>query len=247
MSERKTDLPVPERPEPWIEGLVPTLNNRGFMSETLDYFSEKFSDYAGGIDAQVLDVGCAYGIASRAALEKGARVLACDMDAGHVQILERETPPALRERLRTDVGVLPHLDYPDGSFGAVLCSRVLHFLLPDEIRATLEKMHRWVVPGGRIFLIADTPYTGFWFGTAPEYERRKADGQEWPGYIDDIATLLDSGQVPDGMLPYLNPLDPDILARECSRAGFKVEEARFTGRGAEPDGRHHAGCIAIRA
>jgi SAM-dependent methyltransferase len=235
---------IPERPKPYIAGLVPTLNHRGFMSETLDHYSAAFADYAGGLNDEVLDVGCAYGIATRAALEKGARVLACDMEEGHVQILARETPEALRNRLRTQVGVLPHLDFPPASFGAILCSRVLHFMRADEIRETLKKMAVWMKPGGKLFLIADTPYTGFWLGTAPEYERRKAAGEEWPGFIEDVSRLLESGEIPAGMLAFLNPLDPDILAREVGRAGFSVEEAAFTGRGDTPAGRHHAGCIA---
>ena len=237
---------IPERPKPYIEGLVPTLNNRGFMSETLDYYSSRFVTYAGFTADEVLDIGCASGIATRAALESGARVLACDMEEGHVRILERETPVDLRNRLRTEVGVLPNLDFPDQSFGAILCSRVLHFLLAGEIRTTLKKMYAWTVPGGKIFLIADTPYTGFWSSIAPDYERRKAVGEEWPAFIEDISTLLQSRQVPEGMLPYLNPLDPDILRRECAAAGFKVEEAGFTSRGDDPDARQHAGCIAFR-
>jgi SAM-dependent methyltransferase len=237
---------IPERPKPFIEGLVPTLNHRGFMSETLDLYSRHFVEYAGAIDAEVLDIGCAYGIATRAALDNGARVLACDMEAAHVEILERETPPELHDRLRTSVNVLPGADFPDESFGAILCSRVLHFLLGTEIRISLEKMYRWSKPGGHVFLIADTPYTGFWFKTAPEYEQRKAAGEEWPGYIDDISALLEKGSVPAGMLPYLNPLDPDILRRECERAGFAIKDAGFTGRDGSAEGRQHAGCIAVK-
>jgi SAM-dependent methyltransferase len=238
--------PIPERPKPYLEGLVPTLNNRGFMSESLDYYSQCFAEFAGQIQREVLDVGCAYGIATRAALERGASVLACDMDQGHLQILERETPAEMRDRLRTKVGVLPDLDFPPQSFGAILCSRVFHFLLGAEIRTTLEKMYSWTAPGGKVFLIADTPFTGFWSSIAPDYERRKAAGDEWPAFIEDISTLLQSGQIPDGMLPYLNPLDPDILRRECVAAGFTVDEAGFTGRGSDSDLRQHAGCIATR-
>ncbi len=48
------------------------------------------------------------------------------------------------------------------------------------------------------------------------------------------------------MLPYLNPLDPVILARECVRSGFTVEDAGFTGYAGSDEGRHHAGVIATR-
>jgi hypothetical protein len=125
---------------------------------------------------------------------------------------------------------------------------VLHFLLAAEIRATLKKMHRWLRPEGRLYLVVDTPYSGFWFRNAPEYEKRKAAGEEWPGLIEDIAPYHPSGQCPPGMLPYLNPMDPDILVRECEGAGFEVEEAEFIYRRGIPgrDARRHAGAIAVK-
>ncbi len=233
-----------ERPKPFVEGLIPTLNSRGFMSDTLDYFSDRFVRYAAECGAPVLDMGCAYGVATRAALDRGATVHACDMEAGHLEILREEVPAEQQARLVTSAGTLPDVEFPEGAFGAILCSRVLHFLLADEIRATLTKMHAWLRPGGRLFLVADTPYSGFWFAGAPAYERRKATGEEWPGLIEDIGVFLPGAQLPPDMLPYLNPLDPDILARECHRAGLVVEEAAWTGRGAERDSKRHAGAIA---
>ena len=235
---------MPERPEPFMKGLIPTLNHRGFMLDSLDIFSRQFAANAGTVDDEVLDIGCAYGIATRAALENGARVLASDMDEGHLQILMQETPVELRKRLRTVVGVLPEVDFPDDSFGAVLCSRVFHFLLADELRASLSKMYQWMIPGGRLFLVADSPYTGFWFSKAPEYERRKAEGDEWPGLIEDVRPLFENGQFPDGMLTFMNAMDPDILSRECQHAGFVVEKAEFFGRDGSREGRDHAGLIA---
>jgi SAM-dependent methyltransferase len=238
--------PSSERPESVYGGLIPTLNNRGFMSEKMDVYSTRFAEYAGSLEDESLDMGCAYGVATLAALENGARILACDMDPGHLDILKKELPPEFRDRLRTMVGVLPGVDLPAASFGAILCSRVIHFLLGEEVRLVLKKMHRWLIPGGRLFMVTDTPYTGFWSSTAPEYEKRKAAGDEWPGLIEDISVLLESGAVPEGMLSYLNPMDPDVLVRECERAGFDIVEAGFTGRLAGQEGRHHAGVIAVK-
>ena len=238
---------APERPKPFIEGLIPTLNNRGFMSESMDYYSARFAEYAGTVGDDVLDMGCAYGVATRAALANGARVIACDMEEGHLQILERETPPELRDRLKTTVGVLPDVEFSAGSFGAILCARVIHFLLAAQIRTTLDKMYRWLKPGGRLFLIADSPYTGYWSNAAPEYEQRKAAGEEWPAFIEDVTEFFESSdELPEGMPPYLNPLDPDLLRRECERAGFVVEESAFTGRDGAREGRQHAGAISIK-
>jgi SAM-dependent methyltransferase len=246
MSSAEGRPPV-EKPKAWMEGMVPTLNQRGFMAETLDRFSMAFVEYAAICGHEALDIGCAYGVATREVLVRGGRVLACDMEPGHLEILEREMPSEHRERLRTQPGLLPDVDFPERRFGAILCSRVVHFLDGDELRLAFAKMYRWLRPGGRAFIIADSPYTGFWSSIADDYERRKAAGEEWPAFIEDIAPLLQREQVPEGMLAYLNPLDPDLLAREARRAGFTVEEAAFTGRGGEPDGRQHAGLIALRA
>jgi len=106
-------------------------------------------------------------------------------------------------------------------------------------------MRRWLCAGGRLFLVADTPYSGFWSAGAPAYEQRKAAGDEWPGFIPDIGVYFRDGQRPAGMLAHLNPLDPDLLRRECERTGFSVEEAAFIGRAGDAKTRHHAGAIAV--
>ncbi len=235
-----------ERPKSFIPGLVPTLNSRGFMSESLDPFSQRFVEYAALCTAPVLDMGCAYGIATRAALERGAFVHACDMEAGHVEIVLDETPPEQRARLTVSVGTLPDVAFPDAAFAAILCSRVLHFMLGPDIRRALADMARWLQPQGRLFLVADTPYSGFWRGAAAAYEQRKGAGVEWPGFIEDLGALLPDGRLPAGMLSYLNPLDPDLLARECERVGLVVEETGFVGRPGDVSAKHHAGAIARR-
>lgn len=236
-----------KRPTAFMPGLVPTLNRRGFMFESLDRFSQAFVRYATVCEGPVLDMGCAYGVASRAALEAGATVHACDMEAGHLAILEAETPEALRGRLTTHVGTLPDVDFPAQSFAAILCSRVFHFLRGEEIRAALARMHDWLQEGGRLYLVADTPYTGFWASGAAASEARKAAGEAWPGFIADIAVYLPDGSRPEGMLPYLHPLDPDILARECHRAGLEVIDSGYSGCGDDLHSRKHAGVLALRS
>ena len=245
--EEPAEKPL-DKPVPWMKGMVPTLNQRGFMAETLDRFSMAFVEYAAICGHEALDMGCAYGVATREVLVRGGRVLACDMEAGHLEILEREMPEEYRDRLRTQQGLLPHVDFDEQAFGAILASRIVHFLDGDELRLAFAKMFRWLRPGGRAFIIADTPYTGFWASIADDYERRKAAGEEWPSFIADVAPLLNktADELPDDMFRFLNPLDPDILAREAVRAGFTVEEAAFTGSGGNPDGNEHAGLIALR-
>ena len=210
-----TDDLLPESP---VEGLIPTLNKTGWMTEALDAYSQDFAEYAGKIGAdgsESLDIGCAYGIATLTALSNGGRICACDIEPRHIEILDQRVPADARDRYRSTTGALPDVDFPAGSFGAILASRVLHFLDGPQIETTIAKMHDWLRPGGRLYLVADTPYTGPWYIHADKYEQKKAAGDPWPGFCDDYAGLLPPGTDPEGHPDFINPLDPDILTRVC--------------------------------
>ncbi|MEO8444666.1 MAG: class I SAM-dependent methyltransferase [Gammaproteobacteria bacterium] len=232
-------------PESGVPGLIPTLNNTGWMTETLDDYSRAFTEYAGTVAAECLDIGCAYGVATLPALANGARVLACDLEPRHLDILAQRVPPEDRARFRSQPGELPAVDFPAAAFGAILCARTLHFLRARDIELTVRKMHDWLLPGGRVFLITDSPYVGPWWKSAPEYERRKREGCPWPGFVQDYASLLPPGTDTSRHPSFIHPLDPDILRRVVTAAGFEVLDAAFLrGGGQRATGREHAGVIA---
>ena len=242
IGEERTDRP--SKPEATVRGMVPTLNNKGFMSPSLDPVSAAFSLYAGQTDGWCLDLGCAYGIATLAALDQGARIVACDMEQGHVGILLSEVNDTHKNCILGAVGEMPDVAFHAESFAAVLCSRALHFLDGEGIEKSVRAIADWLIPGGKAFLIADTPYTGFWSGGAANYEKRKEDGDPWPGFIPDVTVYLPDNARTKGLARHLNPMDPDILARVCTSAGLKVEQAAFLGRPDQPDSKTHAGVIA---
>jgi SAM-dependent methyltransferase len=238
--------PMPELPSSPVPGLIPTLNNTGWMTESLDRLSQDFAAYAGGIAGESLDIGCAYGIATLAALEQGARVLAADLDARHLDILAGRTPPDQRGRLRTQVASLPEADFAPGSFGAILAARVLHFLPPAGVTLTLYKMFQWLEPGGRLYVVCDSPYVGPWRDAAPEYERRKSQGCPWPGLVIDYHRYLPE-QARAASPTFIHPMDPDVLRRACEKLGFEVLEAAWLEGGTRfRSARDHAGIVARR-
>lgn len=209
-------------------GMVATLNRTGVMVEHLIPYSSDFAEYAGRCGGEVLDLGCAYGVASIAALERGARVVALDMERKHLDILGERVNDEARERLTLRQGVLPDVDFADGRFTAVHASRVMHFLSPEDVRLTLRKMFRWLAPGGKVFLSTDSPYFGYWASKAAEYEERSRAGDPWPGYIPDVAAHFDPAHVVGGP-SLINVLDPEVFRRECEAAGFVVERAGYFG------------------
>ncbi len=237
-----SDAALPKSP---IEGMVPTMNNTGWMIETPDRVSLAFAEYAGTLETDSLDVGCAYGVATLKAVELGASVIACDIEPKHLQLLEQRVPPQFRDRVRTQVGALPDVDFPMGCFGAVLASRVLHFLSPADVEETLAKAYGWLCPGGRLFLVADTPYSGPWKAKADEYEQRKAQGVEWPGLFHNYAQFLPADADPEEHPQFINVMDPEVLERVAGAAGFSIVEASWLRSGTRwASDRDHAGLIA---
>ncbi len=247
MRHNKQLSPKPlEMPETTDRGMVPTLNNKGFMSMSLDPVSAAFTMYAGQSHGLSLDLGCAYGIATLAALDHGARVIACDMDPGHVQVLLSNTTGNAQERVSGIVAEMPQVAFKPNSLSAILCSRALHFLNGEDVTKSVKSMADWLASGGKLFLITDTPYTGFWARGAAAYEERKAAGEAWPGFIPDVTIYLPEQAQYKPQLRHLNPMDPDILSRVCRESGLIVEHASFSGRPDQPNAKTHAGVIASK-
>jgi SAM-dependent methyltransferase len=225
------------------------MNGRGFMLETLDDFSRAFVDHASNTQHPVLDIGCAYGVATLAALRGGARVCASDMDARHLAVLEDRISIDQKPRLTTQVGQLPSIEFPRASFAGILASRVLHFLAGNDVEEAMKGVQSWLIPGGRLFLVIDTPYMPPWDSSASTYERLKSQGEKWPGLLPDFSRYIADGADNRDHPEFLNPMDPDILGRICEDVGLTVIRKQFMGlqsRGASTTGNEHAGCEAIK-
>ena len=236
------------KPKAYIPGLIPCSNGRGFIEQDLNNISKSFVEESSELEGLSLDVGCAYGIASIAALKKGSKVLASDMDQAHLDILLKETPEELKDNLTTKLGTLPNIDFKNESFIAIHCSRCLHFLTPNELIETLRNMYNWIQPGGRIYLITDTCYSGPWKNYLPEFEKKLEAGDPFPGFIENVLDCLPIPRLPKGMTPHMNCLDPDTLSRECKSAGFEIITSKYFGpsRASSNYGKDHAGIIAIK-
>jgi SAM-dependent methyltransferase len=220
-------LGVTRIPDAYIAGRAPTLNGHGFMELELNPTSQRLVERAAGLDGPLLDLGCAYGVATLAALSRGASVVACDMDKRHLRVLRRRAPRRHRARLSTIAATLPDVDFPPQSFAAVHCSRCLHFLRPEELRIALRKMRQWLRPGGQAYLVTTTCHARPWDAHLREHQRRKAAGELWPGLIEDVLTCLPLERLEAGMPRHINTLEPDVLQRECTLAGFRVLECGF--------------------
>jgi len=204
------------------------------MITTLDEISREFVRFASTqIPRPALDIGAAFGVATHAALSEGVPMIANDIDGEHLDILIDRTPLPHRSRVKTVLGVFPdEITFPQGTFSAVLLSRVMHFFDGPTVERSISRLHDWLATGGKAFVVVESSR----FLERPilrrTYEKQKAAGQRWPGFVRGVKRLLPklAHLVPD----QLHYLDPDILSRAFEEQGFIVEAAKHFNRVEDP-------------
>ncbi len=240
-----------QRP-PVKDNLITTLNKMGYMLAEPESLMQAFIDFALIVEEPVLDIGCAYGIATLSALEKGATVIANDLDERHLELLKSQVPLSSQGRLRLKPGRMPEdLDFPEGSLGAVLASRVLNFVHPDKLEESFHKISRWLRKGGRFFYLGGSPWFGLYRTFIPQYEQNKKDKKPWPGFINplkDYAPPETAVNLPE----YVTLLDKDEVKHLLTQAGFKIESLTYTSVDPENppemkmDGREYVSAIGVK-
>lgn len=241
----KLSMPIPES-----SGFIVTLNKMGYMTSSLDPYSTKIVGFSSVAPGPFLDIGAAYGVASLAALEKGSKVIANDLDSRHLEILQERAPEKYKRNLTLVTGSFPdEINFSSNSLGSILICRVLHFFDGPTIIKGIKKTYDWLSPGGKLAIVTETPYLGNFRNFIPIYERRVSEGCEWPGFIDDVMAIApDRGK---NLPSQIHFLDPIILSRIVKQCGFIVESADFFSRPEFPrdlqlDGRESVGIIAIK-
>ena len=190
------------------------------MSPALDDLSMRFALFARTCVGDVLDMGCGDGIATAAALARGARVYAVDADRALLQHLLTRIPPVHTPRLKVRIGSLPSVNFKYPRFSAVHVSRVLQFLDPLALQRSMQKFLHWLYPDGKLFLSTLTSAGDYWQFAESEIVRRKLARDPWPGYLEDVRRLRPSW---DGASDAVHLLDEPILRRELETAGFEIE------------------------
>ncbi|MFC9324349.1 methyltransferase domain-containing protein [Kitasatospora sp. NPDC057015] len=159
---------------------------------------------------RLLEVGCGTGRLARAALERGAEVVATDAVAQMVAQAAAALPQALVRQ-----AALPRLPFADGGFEAVVGAFVVNHV-PEPLAAVAE-LARVTAPGGRVVLSCwDTPAENLAQGLV-------------------AAAVAEAGATPAGDLPGHSPFAPyastEAFAGLLEAAGLRdvrVESARWT-------------------
>ena len=242
---------VPSMPAPVAnDSFIPTLDGQGAIWLYTDDITKAYLDFVKQTKGIMLEVAAGYGHVVIEALEAGAgKVYANEIDARQLAIIQARTPVQYSNKLVCCLGQFPErLDFPDPSFDGIYNGRLFHFLEGDQIREGLHRFYQWLKPGGRVFLVNDAIYRAIFKSLIPVYEKQVAQGLEWPGLIQDVRSCIPENLHPQTFPARMNFMDPTVLTRELSRAGFTVVEAGlypYTGNFAlgRLDGREIAGAI----
>jgi len=200
----------------------PRWNARARLHRALDEVSLNFVIASRTARAPVLDFGCGEGLATLAALARGASVFALDEDEEAVRHLLTRVPSQQHPRLRARVGSLLATDFKGVHFDALHAARILHEFDGAAVERVLKKFYRWLYPNGRLFLSALAPSGAYWRAFEGEYLKRCAGGARWPGYVEQASPL--TGHPGDARAVHL--LDEATLRRELEAVGFQIEQSR---------------------
>lgn len=232
-----------------LNGRRKTLNNTGWMNTWIDDYTRKFIDFSKDQKVPVLDIGAAYGIATLAVLARGVAVIANDIEPKHLELLEQSIiDPNFKKNLTLKPGAFPqNFELKGQKVGAILASRVLHFLSGPELEEAAQKMYDLLVQGGHVFVIADSPYTKAWKKYIPIYEAKKEAGYLYPGIIDEPDAI--NSERAKNLPRTLHRLDPDVLTRVFTHAKFSIVECGFFNMKKYPDDMRLDGreCVALVA
>jgi 2-polyprenyl-3-methyl-5-hydroxy-6-metoxy-1,4-benzoquinol methylase len=142
-AERVDESTLPIDPLAWQRYTSPRLRDR---------FNKEFRIRLLGPLAgkRLLDVGCGDGVNVALFAKMGASVTGIDVSRGAVELGKRRAEAnGVRQRVELVCSPIETAELPDGHFDIVWGDGILHHVL-DELELVLERVARWVKPGGLI-------------------------------------------------------------------------------------------------
>jgi SAM-dependent methyltransferase len=217
----------------------PTFNGTGYVFFTISPVGEAFLNEEAKPRRHVLEIGAGFGNIAIEALKIGGvgTYTAIDLEADHLKLLVQrvkqafgEQAPAALSRLQLLCGKAPQeLPEADGLYDAILIDKVLHFMIPTEIKQLLAWAKCALKKSGKIYVTTASPYSSLYANLLPVYLQQKAAEIEFPGYFENIMQYISPGHITN----YPGFIVPDTavlfaradLVKLFEDAGMQVEES----------------------
>ncbi len=226
-----------------------TSNLKGWTSNTLNELSELFVKECALAPATALDIGAAHGIATIPALYAGANLIANDSSQEHLNKLKQLTPPEFQHRLQLLPGRFPRdTKLKAETLDLAHASNVFHFLTGRQLEQAAAFLEHALRPGGKVFILAATPYMKTFEPFIPTYESRVERGDPWPGWITNVRDYS-THRLLSNLPKSIHLLDDKVLQRVFESTGFVTEQCWYLRRRDLPksialDGRENVAYIA---
>ncbi|MBS0235786.1 MAG: class I SAM-dependent methyltransferase [Proteobacteria bacterium] len=236
-----------------------TVNKMGFdvlsnPQSQYNWLLKDFYSFIAIMPGIILDAACGYGNIALDTLAIGNIVIANDIAVEHLIEVRRR---AIERNLATTHLYLNNkpfpygIDLPSDSLKGAMFHRGPHLFSPKELEDGFALIHKWLQPGGKLFIVAMAPqHKSFadWF--LPIYEERWTNGDKWPGTNLDVKKAL-----PDqayNLPEHLHVMDERPLRYALEKCGFKIKKVGFIdmkhfGKATENrDGHEAIGVIAVK-
>jgi len=220
-----------------------TLNKFGFDISTSDTIKNNWlvRDFLAfcDTDSTVLDIGGGYGAITQKALDTGATVVYNDLDFRHLLIGFNRMKIRDKSKLILNSKKIPDtLSFKANTFNAIMLHKVLHYLTPDDVEASLIKLKQFLKPKGRLYIAVMSPnHRLFNNELKKDYARRWFHGSHWPGFPIKVQHFLPhlAYNLPD----YIHVMDDKPLRQFLSKQGMVIENYDFIANNNISQGRGH--------